>query len=227
MAQPRRRRPPQVPNLRGHCQETHAHGSKQLRPGATACRQTAAVRRHGRLSVRRRCSHGCRPPASRPSVPPRPSGLLPTAAHLNWANPLWDAGSCRRQVRCSCCSPWSSRGELPRTAPIGDTSTKPATLPRPPPPRAPPSAETLPAALLRGPPPSYSTSAVDACFFRMVSRPIALTQPRTSHAQNSPSSTPTHLTCTRGDLVVAGFTIAACRRRLPCCMPRGHGAMLL
>ena len=132
-------------------------------PGHVA--KTAAVRRHGRLSVRRRCSHGCKPPAPRPSVPPRPSGLLPTAAHLNWANPLWDAGSCRHQVRCSCCSPWPSRGELPRTAPIGGASTKPATLPRPPPPRAPPSAETPPAALLRGAPLSCSTPAVEACVF--------------------------------------------------------------
>ena len=144
--------------------------------------KTAAVRRHGRLLVRRRYPHGCRPPAPRPSVPPRPSGLLPIVAHLNWANPLWDAGSCRRQVRCSCCSPWPPRGELPRTAPIGGASTKPTTLPRPPPLRAPPSAETPPVALLRGPPPSCSTSAVDACFFCMVSRHIALTQPSTSHA---------------------------------------------
>ena len=40
--------------------------------------KTAVVRRHGRLSVRRRCSHGCRPPAPRPSVPPRSFGLLLT-----------------------------------------------------------------------------------------------------------------------------------------------------
>jgi len=45
--------------------------------------KTTVVRRHGGLSIRRRYSHGCRPPASRPSVPPRPSGLLPIAAHLN------------------------------------------------------------------------------------------------------------------------------------------------
>ena len=49
--------------------------------------KTAAVCRHGLLSVRCRCSHGCRPPTPRPSIPPRPSRLLPTAAHLKWANP--------------------------------------------------------------------------------------------------------------------------------------------
>jgi hypothetical protein len=41
------------------------------------------------------------------------------------------------------------------------------------------------------------------------------------------ATSPTHLTCTRADLVVAGFAIAACRRRRPCCMPRGHRAMAL
>jgi len=53
--------------------------------------KTAAVSRHGRLSVRRRCSRGWRPPAPRSSMPLRPSRLLPTAAHR-------DAGSRRRRA---------------------------------------------------------------------------------------------------------------------------------
>jgi hypothetical protein len=107
--------------------------------------------------------------------------------------------------------------------------TNPATSPRLPPPRAPPSSQTPLATLLCQTAPSCSTPAVDAC--RMVSHPIRSlatpTQPRTSHAQNSPSSSPTHLTCTCAELVVAGFAIAACRRRRPCCMPPGHGTMPL